>query len=188
MKTTENFFEGSGAQAVKFPTIGTKVTGTVVGDMEVRQRTDISTGELLTWPDGNPKLQMVLALATDERDPNNADDDGERRLFIPDPGGLKTAIGLALSTAKAKSLKPGGKLTIVFSSETPSQTRGFNPSKNYTATYEPPAADAGFFNGGPAVPEPAVGSVATPNGVDPQVWATLSPEVQAALKAQAQPA
>lgn len=180
-KTVDNFFEGSGAPAVKFPTIGTSVTGTVVGDMEIRQRTDIQTGELLTWPDGNPKNQLIITLATDDRDPNNPDDDGERRLFVPDPGGLKTAIGQALSAAKVKSLKPGGQLSITFSSETPSQTRGFNPSKNYTATYEPPAADAGFFGGGEAAPEP----VASPAGVDPKVWADLSPEVQAALKAQA---
>jgi hypothetical protein len=177
-RTVDNFFEGGGAPACKFPTIGTSVTGTVVGELEMRQRNDIITGEPMAWSDGNPKMQLIIQLQTDDRDADLADDDGVRRLFVPDPGGLKAAIGKALHEADAKRIEQGGILTVMFISETPAKTKGLNPAKNYQASYTKPNASGTFFNGN--------GSAATdldlPKGMTPEVWAGLTPELQASLR------
>jgi hypothetical protein len=178
--TVDNFFEGSGATAVKFPTVGTTVSGTIIGEMEMRQRTDIITGEPMVWSDGNPKMQLIIQLQTALKE--SEEDNGVRRLFVPTPGGLKTAIGNALLAARARGLKEGGKLTVTFSSETPSERAGLNPTKNYTAVYEAPAADSGFFTGATGSKPKAAAPADLPPGMDPAVWADLTPDVQAALK------
>jgi hypothetical protein len=186
-RTVDNFFEGAGAPAVKFPTVGTTVTGVISGELEMRQRNDIITGEPQTWPDGNPKMQMIVPLQTDLRDPEIPDDDGMRRLFIPDPGGLKAAIGKALKDAGVKGgLEQGATLTVTFSSETPPKQKGLNPAKNYVATYTRPSDT--FFNGHSVTGGTAEVSQETlPKGMTPEVWAGLSDDVKKGLLEAAKP-
>ena len=64
-----DLLEGGGKSA-KFETVGDTTKGQVVA-AESRQQTDYTSGEPLTWDDGNPRMQLVITLATDERDPGS---------------------------------------------------------------------------------------------------------------------
>ena len=111
----------------------------------MRQQTDIKTGAPVTWDDGQPKMQLVVKLQTEQRDADDPEDDGIRSLYIS--GGFKRAstqkaIADAVRAAKAKGLEVGGTLAVKFTGEEPSSVRGFNPAKLYAARYEPPTQKA----------------------------------------------
>jgi hypothetical protein len=128
---------GGGIPAAKFPTIGTTVKGTVVSS-EVTQQTDFATGKPKTWDDGKPMQQVVITLQTIERDPDVADDDGVRKLYVK--GQMTNALRDALRAAGAR-LEVGGTLAVQYVEDEPSATRGFNPKKIYRAQYVAPTLD-----------------------------------------------
>jgi hypothetical protein len=173
---------GGGRAAAKFPTIGTTITGRIAQTPQARQQTDIETGEPLTFANGDPRMQIVVTLATAERDPTDADDDGERALYIK--GNMLTAIRDAVRKTGAKGLEVGGTLTITYTADGEKKNRAFNAPKLYAAVYVPPSAAAAneVLMGAPA---PAVASPAAPTpapaapvGVDPAVWARMEPAQQ----------
>jgi len=133
-----DFLLSGGIPAARFPAIGATVRGTVIRS-EVAQQTDYASGTALTWDDGSPKMQVIITLQTDERDPQIADDDGQRKLYVR--GQMQAAIREALRTAGAK-LEAGGLLGVQYIADKPSEKRGFNPAKQYQAQYQPPAAVA----------------------------------------------
>lgn len=138
MSDIDDFIHGSrGAPSAKFPTVGTVVSGTIATKPEVTQRRDID-GNMMTWDDGNPRMQLVITLQTDERDPDVEDDEGLRRIFAPRPSNLLTAIADALKKSGAR-LEPGGLLAVKFTGEKPHEKRGYNAIKEYAAQYQPPA-------------------------------------------------
>src|SRR5690606_20462542 len=142
-------FLGGGGPALKFPTKGTWWTLTLTAEPEMQPQTDFDTGEPLHWPDGKPRMQMVLhgEIPEDERD--DADDDGERRLFVK--SGLVKAVRAAVREAKVKTLEVGGTLRIGYVKDGPKPARGYAP-KVYEAHWTPPApqpkADVAEFLGG----------------------------------------
>lgn len=155
-----DFFGGSsGATYFPFPTVGTTITGTIVGEPVVRDATDPATGEVQTWKDGNPKKVLVVTLQTDLRD--HPEDDGQRSVWISTVG-QKKAVGDAVVAAGRRGLDPGGKLTLTFTGLGEKTNPAFNPPKVFAAQYVPPNASEGFLNGTPAGGE-------------------LSPEARAAL-------
>lgn len=133
------FFGGAGKTA-KFPEVGTTVSGTITAVSAPEPQTDIKTGAPIPG-----KEQIRISLQTDERDPQDPDDDGRRTVFVK--GWMRGAIGDALRRAGAAAPEVGGKLSIAFTSERPPEIPGFNPTKLFEATYEKPstAATAGFF-------------------------------------------
>lgn len=153
---TNDFLLGGGGASAKFETIGDTVTGTVTSQ-EVRQQTDIMTGDPLTWPNGDPRMQLVVTLQTTLSD--DEDDDGIRNLYVKGSKkagskSLHDAVASAVRNARAKSLEEGGTLTVKYVGDEPSQTRGFSPRKLYEGTYASPdkaAASAAFL----AAPAPA---------------------------------
>lgn len=152
MSTTQDANDlllSGGAPSAKFPTVGTLVKGTIEATA-VTQQTDINQNPL-TWPNGDPKMQVVITLATDERDPSIDDDDGSRRLFVK--GQLTQAVRDALKKANAK-LEVGGTLAVKFDHEAPPSKPGFNPQKVYVAQYAPPAQGAAndLLGGAPSQP------------------------------------
>jgi len=158
------FLLGSGGRSAKFEAVGDTVKGVICAQPEMRQQTDIKTGAPVSWDDGQPKMQLVIRLQTEDRDPSDPEDDGIRALYVS--GGFKRAstqkaIADAVRAAKAKGLEVGGTLAVRFTGEEPSSVKGFNPAKLYAAKYEPPAAKAvdDFLGSAPA-PAPA----GTPNG------------------------
>jgi hypothetical protein len=128
---------GQKVPGAKFDNVGDSVAGTIVS-AEARQTTDIKTGAPEFWPQGDPKLQVVVTLQTDQRDPSIEDDDGQRRLFAKKPGAMLSAIVEALG---GQRLEVGGRLAVKFTGTEPSSTAGFSPKKLYAAAYQPPAAN-----------------------------------------------
>lgn len=130
-----DFLMSAGVPAAKFPTVGTTVKGVILS-AEVRDQTDMQTGAVLTFPDGNPRKQLVITLETDERDESNDLDDGMRRVFAKAEM-LKAIRDVA---RPYRGILPGGKLAIKYTGDKQPTQRGFNPAKLYRAWYEPPSA------------------------------------------------
>lgn len=158
----DRFLLGGGGKSAKFDTIGATITGTIHAKPEVKQQTKMGSGELDFWDNGDPKLQLVVTLATDQRDPDDGDDDGMRNLYVkgsqdPKSKSLHAAVAAAVTASGAKGLEVGGKLTVTYVANGVSKTAGFNPPKQYEATYIPAAA--GFLGTGDAAPaatQPAI--------------------------------
>lgn len=179
---------GSGAPTVKFPTVGTTVTGTVAREPEARQQRDFRTQVPETWKDGSPKMMIVVQLRTNERDPNKFDDDGTRTLFIQGKH-LTEAIRNAVRAVGANGIHTGGVLTVTYSGDGVAEN-GLNAPKLYTAQYQAPAAAQAQqqLMGVPAaatqqqyvppVAQPAPAAESAPAGVDPATWARMTPDQQ----------
>lgn len=134
----ERFLAGGGAPSVKYETVGQVHRGTVT-DFAISQCTVFGTGAPATWPDGNKKMQLVVTLATEERDPTIEDDDGTRRDFFPKPSAKMTALVEALKAANCK-LERGVILAVQYTGDGVA-TKG-NPPKNYKAQVKPAPASS----------------------------------------------
>jgi hypothetical protein len=199
-KDANDILMGSGAPAAKFDQVGAILSGTVLAEPEATQQTDFRTKVAETWKDGSPKMQVLVRLATTLRDPERADDDGERTLYIKGKH-LTDAIRQAVRASGANGIHPGGTLTVQYVADGPAEV-GLNPPKLYAASYVAPAVS---FNGVsspaqqqiPAQPTyvapqpayvapapaavmqqqvPAAAPAAVPTGVDPAMWGRLDPE------------
>ncbi len=133
---------GSGKPTIswKDAPIGTVVKGKILDGHE-SQQTDFHTREPLVWKDGQPRMQIVLTLATDMRDPAVDGDDGERQLFVK--GQMQKAVGEAVRKAGVTGLAAGGTLAVQFSGLGEATGAGLNPPKVFVAQYAPPAINAG---------------------------------------------
>jgi hypothetical protein len=137
-----DFLMTEGGKSFPFNEIGDKVTGEVVS-AEVRQQTDLDTGEKLTWSDGQPRMQMVVELQTALRDGGD-NDDGIRTIYAKggkfDVGSgtgqaMKNAIATAVREGGGTGLNPGDQLVVAWTGEGVKKNRGFNAPKLYTASY-----------------------------------------------------
>jgi len=189
----DNFLLGGGGKSASFEDIGDSVTGTIAS-AEVRDQTDIGTGVILKWDNGDVRKQLVVMLQTSQRD--DEDDDGRRSLYVKGSKkagsrSLHDAIAAAVRAAGAKSLDIGGTLTVIHDGVEPSKTRGFSDRKLYSASYSAPdkATQTGDFLGTAANTAPAATarpaqSAPTPaQPVPATVPPTLSPEQAAAFAA-----
>ena len=178
--SAESFLMGGGAASARFDQPGDTITGTISEAPEVRQQTDIATGEPVFWPSGDPKMQLVVTLQTTLRD--EGDDDGKRRIYVKGKS-LTEAIREAVKKTGARGLEVGGTLTVTYTGDGTATQRGFNPPKLYSATYGRPdtTAQSGDFLGVAPTAAPAqaipVAPAAAPTAGGP------TPEQIAALKA-----
>lgn len=191
MTNANDLLMGGGVKAARFPTLGTAVSGRIIRDPEAREQTDFTTGAVLRWDNGEAKMQIVVQLATDERDSQDISDDGTRALYVK--GQMLNAVRGAVRAAGAKGLEVGGTLTVTYSSDGMPARAGLNAPKQYTAAYTAPAqaavanvlntgdAPTTNGNGNGAVPPAPAG--APPVGVDPAVWNALGAEQRAAVLA-----
>jgi len=189
MTDPNSWLMAGGVASAKFDTHGDSLTGTI-SDTELRQQTDFDTGTPLVWDDGRPRMQLVVTLATDQRDASNAEDDGTRRLYVKSK--LQQAVSAAVRKAGAAGLEIGGKLTITYVGDDEPKRKGMQGAKLYTAEYASPAAN--FL----AQPEPAAPAIpaqapapAAPVAQQPPadmaaLLAALTPEQRAALQAAGQ--
>lgn len=127
-----NFLMGGGIPAAKFLNVGDQIVG-FVGDQEMRQQSDYKTKELMVWPDGNPRMQLVLTLITEDR--IDEDDDGFRKVYVKNQ--MAQALGFAIRQAGAKQLEDGGKVLIKYESNGEAAP-GMNPPKVYKVRYQLP--------------------------------------------------
>jgi len=137
-----SFLMGGGVPSAAFIQFGASVSGTISEPPTVSQQRDMNTNELKTWGDGNPMMQLVVTLQTEEIDPKLDDDDGRRRIYVK--FNLKAAVADAVRKTGAKQLEVGGKLSVTYVRDGEQTKRGFNPPKLYAATYSPPSAN--FLN------------------------------------------
>jgi hypothetical protein len=136
---------GSAAPALKFPSVGTEYTLTIIEKPELRERTNFQTGEVERWSDGNPKMQLVVTGTVDESHREGSDDTLERRLYIK--GQMQKAVGEAVREAGERDLKVGGKLWIKYTGDGQAE-RGKNPPKQYKSAYKAPEAGSAAFLAG----------------------------------------
>lgn len=126
----------TGVKSAAFKTIGDHVVGHIMRQPEVVQQRDINTGAPKTWNDGSPMMQMRVVLMTEERDPSDPEDSGERAIYIK--GNMQKAVALAVRQAGATGLEVGGKLMVTYKADGAVTQRGFNPPKVYEAKYRAP--------------------------------------------------
>lgn len=131
-----SLFESS-SKGVKFDTIGANITGTVKSAPRERQQTKYGTQEPDFWPNGDPKMQILVDLQTDQR--IDASDDGERTLYVASKN-MKRAIGEAIRAANASDIAPGGVLTVTYVGNDPASKNPANPAKLYQAQYTAPSS------------------------------------------------
>lgn len=150
-----DFLFAGGAKAFAFNEFGDTVAGTVE-TAEVRQQTSIE-GELLTWPDGKPRQQLVITLATKLKD--NDDDDGLRTIYAKggrfdvakgEGSSMRDAIAEAVRLIGAKSIEVGDELAVSYTGEGTAK-RGYNAPKLYTAGFrkaKPSIKESDLFGDG----------------------------------------
>lgn len=97
---------------------GTTVSGTITGS-DYRQVTDYTTKQPSFFPSGDPKMQIIINIHTNLRD--NADDDGERSIYIPmwgaKKGALLDAIKAAGMTSASEAFADGNLFAATFVGE-----------------------------------------------------------------------
>jgi hypothetical protein len=130
----------TGIRSAAFQNVGDSVVGIIARQPEVQQQRDFETGELKVWSDGNPMMQLRVVLATEERDPEDPEDSGERAIYIR--GNMQRAVAQAVRAASAPGLEVGGKLLVKYVADGKAARRGFNPPKVYEAKYRAPAREA----------------------------------------------
>ncbi|QWK51399.1 hypothetical protein SEA_STINSON_67 [Mycobacterium phage Stinson] len=162
-----DFLGGGGVPSGKFGSPGDTVGGVIAIEPEQRQMTDYKTGDLLTWKDGSPRMQLVVTLQTDLRDPEVEDDDGKRRLFVK--GEMRKAVQKAVISAGARGLDVGGELNVTYTGDG-DKKGNLDPPKLYSATYKKPAPGAAAA--APAQADPTAGM--TPEAL--QALAALLPQ------------
>jgi len=145
-----DFLMGGGTTTAKFPTPGASIRGRIVS-AEVQDQKDID-GNIRTWNDGNVRKQLKVVLSTDLRDPDIADDRGDRAVYVK--GQMLAAVREAIRAAGQHRMEVGGELAVRYERDEPSEKRGYNPTKIYRCQYKAPSVDAGDMFGHPA-PTPA---------------------------------
>lgn len=130
---------GSGGRSAKFEKEGDVLIG-LIERVETRQMTEIGSGTLRTWPDGNPRMQLVIQVQTDWQ--SDEEDDGLRNLYVPIPSQMQKAIADAVRKVGEHGLGRNGKLGIKFVRTEEPKTRGFSGQKIYTASYAAPTVSA----------------------------------------------
>ncbi|WP_018254002.1 hypothetical protein [Salinispora mooreana] len=178
---------GGGVKSAAFPTVGTCVSGRVVREPEARQQTT-PEGVAKTFDNGDPMMQIIVQVHTDERDPQDADDDGVRALYIK--GNMLSAVRDAVRKSGAKGIEVGATLTVTYTGDGEKKRAAWSAPKLYSATYTaPPAPASNILMGQPTTPAPQAVPAVTPPadtapaGVDPALWAQMSTDQRAKLRA-----
>lgn len=129
---TMSLFDSS-TKSARFAAVGDHVTGIVSAVPYERQKTKFGTNQPDFYDNGDPKMQILVPLSTEERD--TAEDDGERILYVSSHN-MRRAISSAIRDAGALDLEVGGKLTVTFTGFDPNSKNPANPAKLYTAAYQ----------------------------------------------------
>jgi hypothetical protein len=188
-----------GDPAVKFPTPGSFVEGTVVAKEAAPKRkfnrnpnAPVEYELYKTGPNqGQPIKELIVTLQTALRDPAIENDRGLRRVFFPFQ--MQQELAKAVKAANGQGLPIGAFLRIVFTHEIPSQGGG-SPRKEYSVEYRAPEDQMIAQTPTPApvqqqvyqAPVQHTPSVVTPPAGSAQAVPALpqlSPELLAALQA-----
>ena len=195
-----------GSASFPFQNIGDSVTGKIL-NLEELQQTDLQTGEVKTFTNGQPMMMYRVELQTNLRDGEM--DDGVRSVYLkgskkPESQSSLAAVLQAVLTATGRAaLTVGGTLTLTYTGDGVAKGRGFSAPKQYSAQYAAPSVSldpqpaAASQAPAPAAPTPAAPASpwgnqpaapqapapATPAAPAPAAPSGLTPEQIAALKA-----
>lgn len=134
MTTDPNdFLMGAGGKSATFHSHNDECWGTII-HYEMRQQTDFDSGAVKTWDDGNPMMQVVVTLQTDEQD--DEEDDGLRKLYVR--GQMQKAFASAIVKVGAKGIAEGGRIFVRYVSDAEPRRSGMSGAKQYFVKYEPP--------------------------------------------------
>lgn len=183
-QTAEQFLMGSGIPAGKFDSHGDVISGTITMAPEVKQQTDMDTGEPKTWNNGDPMMQLIVTVQTGLG--TGPDDNGERRIYVKGKS-LTDAVREAVRKTGAKGLQIGGTLAVTYTGDGEAKKRGFNPPKLYAADYTLPdtTAQSGNFLG---VTQPPASTTAPVASVAPVASAPSADQIAAVKAAGLNPA
>jgi hypothetical protein len=158
--TLADLLDGGGKTA-KFENIGDSITGKIIA-AETKQQKDFDTGAPMTWDDGNPRMQVVITIATSLHE--DTDDDGARNVYVKGFGDQLNALRTAVRAGGGKDLSVGGTFTATYSADGPQPKRGLNAPKVFTYTYEPPSTTAALLGAdtAPTTPAPAPATASAP--------------------------
>lgn len=135
---------GGGTPAAQFKSPGDTFAGPITKLEAVQARKfgkdNKPTDELDTWPNGDPKMQAVVTLRTDHRDPSDPSDEGDRKVYIASRF-MQAAVREAVKRAGKRSLDIGGILRVTFTHEERQAESGLN-AKMYEVDYTPVSAAA----------------------------------------------
>jgi hypothetical protein len=127
--------------------MGDQISGLVVSAGKEQQR-DFDSGDLMEWDNGDPRMESVIVMETDERDPEEEDDDGKRALHLRG-GNYETAEGSGAAGEKAllEAIQKSGlrcaagvTITAKITGMAKPTGRGRNPAKLWTMKLEKAAA------------------------------------------------
>jgi hypothetical protein len=106
-----------GSRYIKWDDLGVKssVSGTIV-NVEMRQARKFQSTDLDFWDDGKPKMQAIVTISTDQRDPADPEDDGTRSISINLWSGQKQALAAACKAAGVAEPQPGQTFTATWAS------------------------------------------------------------------------
>lgn len=136
-----DFLMGGGIPSAKFAIKGVSVRGTVAAPPVTRQQTNMVTKEPKVFANGDPMMQVVIRLQTEERDPSIEGDDGMRALYVK--GQSIKKLREAIRRTGAKGLEVGGQLVQTYvSDEIPTGGAAFG-AKVYEFHYTRPAVPVG---------------------------------------------
>lgn len=195
-----------GSASFPFQNIGDSVTGKIL-NLEELQQTDLQTGEVKTFTNGQPMMMYRVELQTNLRDGEM--DDGVRSVYLkgskkPESQSSLAAVLQAVLTATGRAaLTVGGTLTLTYTGDGVAKGRGFSAPKQYSAQYAAPSVSldpqSAAAPQGPAPVPTAPAAPASPWGSQPAAPASpwgnqpaapapaapsgLTPEQVAALKA-----
>ena len=199
-----------GSASFPFQSIGDSVTGKIL-NLEELQQTDLQTGEVKTFTNGQPMMMYRVELQTGLRDGEM--DDGVRSVYLKgskkpeSQSSLAAVLQAVLAATGRAALTVGGTLTLTYTGDGVAKGRGFSAPKQYSAQYAAPsvsldpqpaaapqaptpAAPASPWGNQPAAPaspwgnQPATAPQApTPAAPAPAAPSGLTPEQIAALKA-----
>ncbi len=150
-----SLFATSTGKGVKFNEIGARITGKIAQLPFEKQATKFGSQEPDTWPNGDPKMQVVVPLTDTNAPREDANDDGDRTLYVSSTA-MKKAIFAAISASGAQDVQIGGTLTVQYTGNDPASQNPANPKKLYQAQYSPPATGLAQPAAAPAAaPAPA---------------------------------
>lgn len=123
--------------SAKFPTIGTKYTGTITSARRLPQ-TDFDTGEVLKWTDGSDREQTVIGLRlADGSETTLYARGGKYEVAEGHGSSMEAAIVAAVRSAGGDAIEVGARLAVEHTGLSKVTRRGMNAAKLYSAQYEP---------------------------------------------------
>lgn len=136
-----------------FPQPGATVAGMITEISDQKHATKYNRDrnapkELDYWKSGDPKMEVWVTVQTQERDPQDPEDNGLRTIVVTvnqKPGGQLAAIMDACEAVGAETPLPGGFVALTFTGFDPASDNPQNPRKLFAAQYKAPAPGGGAF-------------------------------------------